>query len=246
MKKWLVVFLILFAMLPVNAVQQLQFEGFIADEANLLSREVKQNLNMTLLDLQNKSGADIAVVTLPSLNGQSVEDAALEIGRKYKVGSRTKLNGVVFLTAMSERKMRIELGTGLENKIKIEAIERIRDNDILPYYKQLNYQSGIARGTYQLANVVAQTEGVNITVQGIVPDNVKSSSCYSRNKDVCSTCKRGEFCMYHKGRYGCYPWWIWPLAIVLSIFSPRRRRTGSFGGFGGGGSFGGCGCSGSW
>ena len=220
MKKWLVVFLILFAMLPVNAVQQLQFEGFIADEANLLSREVKQNLNMTLLDLQNKSGADIAVVTLPSLNGQSVEDAALEIGRKYKVGSRTKLNGVVFLTVMSERKMRIELGTGLENKIKMETIERIRDNDILPYYRNYDYRDGITRGTYLLIDTVADVEGVSVDKYGTCPSKKSGSEGV--------------------------PLWCYLIAAILAPFSGRRRRTGSFGGFGGGGSFGGCGCSGSW
>lgn len=248
MKKWLVLCLLLLVILPANAVQKLNFTGFIADEANILSEQVKNDLNMTLWDLQKKSGADIAVVTLPSLDGQSVEDAALEIGRTYKVGSKEKNNGVVFLTALSERKMRIELGYGLENKIRMSELEIIRDNDILPYYKKSDYQSGIARGTYRLADVVAQAEGVNITVQGTIPDNVKSASCYSGNKEICSTCKRGEFCIRHKGRYGCYPWWLWPVAIIISMFSPRRRRfnSGSFGGFGGGGGFGGSGCSGSW
>ena len=245
MKKWLVICLMLLATLPANALQQLNFKGFIADEANLLSDQVKNDLNMTLWDLQKKSGADIAVVTLPSLYGKSVEETALEIGRTYKIGSKEKNNGVVFLTALSERKMRIELGYGLENKIPVSTLESIRDDDILPYYRQSNYQSGVARGTYQLANAVAHAEGVNITVQGIVPDKIKSASSKS---NVCSTCRRGEYCGYHRGRYNCYPWWIWPLAIVMSIFCPRKRRFDydGFGGFGGGGGFGGCGCSGSW
>lgn len=225
MKKWLVLCLLLLVILPANAVQKLKFTGFIADEASILSEQVKNDLNMTLWDLQKKSGADIAVVTLPSLNGQNVEDAALEIGRTYKVGSKEKNNGVVFLTALSERKMRIELGYGLENKIRMSELEIIRDNDILPYYKKSDYQSGIARGTYQLADLVAQAEGVSIRKQGVCPAQMSNSS--SRND---------------------YPWWLWPIAIILSIFSPRRRRfnSGSFGGFGGGGGFGGSGCSGSW
>ena len=245
MKKWLLICLLLFIVLPANALQQLNFKGFIADEANILSDQVKNDLNMTLWDLQKKSGADIAVVTLPSLYGKSVEETALEIGRTYKIGSKEKNNGVVFLTALSERKMRIELGYGLENKIPVSTLESIRDDDILPYYRQSNYQSGVARGTYQLANAVAHAEGVNITIQGIVPDKIKSASSKS---NVCSTCRRGEYCGYHRGRYNCYPWWIWPLAIVMSIFCPRKRRFDDegFGGFGGGGGFGGCGCSGSW
>lgn len=225
MKKWLVICLLLFAVLPANALQQLNFKGFIADEANILSEQVKNDLNMTLWDLQKKSGADIAVVTLQSLDGKSVEQTALEIGRTYKIGSKEKNNGVVFLTALAERKMRIELGYGLENKISMSSLEYIRDNDILPYYKQLNYQSGIARGTYQLANIVAQAEGVSIKTQGVCPSQTYSSASDER-----------------------HPWWIWPFAIIMSIFCPRRRRFdyGGFGGFGGGGGFGGSGCSGSW
>ncbi len=225
MKKWLVICLLLFAVLPANALQQLNFKGFIADEANILSEQVKNDLNMTLWDLQKKSGADIAVVTLQSLDGKSVEQTALEIGRTYKIGSKEKNNGVVFLTALAERKMRIELGYGLENKISMSSLEDIRDNDILPYYKQLNYQSGIARGTYQLANIVAQAEGVSIKTQGVCPPQNYSSASDER-----------------------HPWWIWPFAIIMSIFCPRRRRFdyGGFGGFGGGGGFGGSGCSGSW
>lgn len=225
MKKWLVICLLLFAVLPANALQQLNFKGFIADEANILSEQVKNDLNMTLWDLQKKSGADIAVVTLQSLDGKSVEQTALEIGRTYKIGSKEKNNGVVFLTALAERKMRIELGYGLENKISMSSLEDIRDNDILPYYKQLNYQSGIARGTYQLANIVAQAEGVSIKTQGVCPPQTYSSASDER-----------------------HPWWIWPFAIIMSIFCPRRRRFdyGGFGGFGGGGGFGGSGCSGSW
>lgn len=116
MKKSLLVILVLalFTSIQANALQDLNFKGFIADEANILSENTKYDLNMTLWDLQKKSGADIAVVVLPSLEGRRVEDVALEIGRKYKVGSKEKNNGIVFLTAINDRKMRIELGYGFE------------------------------------------------------------------------------------------------------------------------------------
>lgn len=231
MKKWLVICLLLFAILPANALQQLNFKGFIADEASLLSSEVKNDLNMTLWDLQKKTGADIAVVIVNSLDGKSVESTAVEIGNKYKIGSKNKNNGVVFLTALNERKMRIELANGLRDKIATYELERIRDYDILPYYKKGDYENGIVRGTYQLVDVVAQAEGVTIEHQGTCPSQTFS---YSRH-------------------YDRYPWWIWPFAIIMSIISPRRRYRGygcfrGFGGgsFGGGGGFGGSGCSGSW
>ncbi len=222
-KCWLFILVALFlGVSQANAIT-VKFNGFIADEADLLSPQVENDLNMTLWDLQKKSGADLVVVTLPSLNGRSVEDVAIDIGRSYKLGAKGKNNGVVFLTAPTERRMRIELGTGLENQIPMSTLENIRDTDILPYYKKLDYENGIRRGTYILAQTVANAENVTIRQQGACPPKSGSS-------------RRDE-----------YPWWVWPIAIIMSIFSPRRRfNSGSFGGFGGGGGFGGCGCSGSW
>lgn len=224
-KCWLFILVALFlGITQANAIT-LKFNGFIADEADLLSPEVENDLNMTLWDLQKKSGADLVVVTLPSLNGKTVEETAIDIGRSYKLGAKGKNNGVVFLTAPNERRMRIELGTGLEDKIAMNTLESIRDEDILPYYKRENYEAGIRRGAYVLANTVAMAENIQIQAQGNCPPKASS---YSRSRENC-------------------PWWFWPIAIILSIFSPRRRfNSGRFGGFGGGGGFGGCGCSGSW
>lgn len=229
---WLFIVVILLALnLRAFAIDNLNFTGFIADEANVLSENVIQDLNMTLWDLQKKSGADIAVVTLPSLDGRSVADVAIDIGRSYKIGSKEKNNGVVFLTAINERKMRIEIGTGLEGKINISQLTEIRDNDILPYYRQSDYEGGIARGTYKLADLVAEAEGVSIHRQGTCPSKASSSgSCPSSRERA--------------------PWWVYLIAAIIAPFSGRRRRGmgsfGGFGGFGGGGGFGGSGCSGGW
>mgnify|MGYP004458440101 CR=1 FL=1 len=222
MMKKICFILLLFLICPVATATTLNFTGFIADEADLLTPSVKNDLNMTLWDLQKKSGADIAVVTLPSLNGRKVEDVALEIGRSYKIGAIGKDNGVVFLTAVNEKRMRIELGTGLEKKISIKTLENIRDNDILPYYREGDYNSGIARGTYILAKTVADAEGVNLKTQGFCPPD---KSNYDEN----------------------FPLWVLVFGYFLSSLIPKKHfNTGSFGGFGGSGSFGGSGCSGKW
>lgn len=219
----LCLFGILFLTSVATQAITLDFKGFIADEAKLLSDDVKNDLNVTLWNLQQKSGADLAVVTLPSLSGRKIEDVALEIGRSYKLGAVGKNNGMVFLTAPNERLMRIELGLGLEDKISIETLEYIRDNDILPYYKKGNYEAGIARGTYILAHEIARAEGVSLDAQGNCPPRNNSAS----KEDV--------------------PIWVYLLAILLAGLKRRRMfDSGSFGGFGGGGGFGGSGCSGSW
>ena len=125
------------------------------------------------------------------------------------------------MTALDDREMRIEIGLGLENKIKMSDLNSIRDNDILPYYRENDYQNGILRGTYKLADLVAEAEGVQIVRQGNCPQRNNSDRA---------------------------PWWCYVIAAILAPFSGRRRRNsfGSFGGFGGGGGFGGCGCSGRW
>ena len=180
--------------------------------------------------MQKKSGADLVVVTLPSLNGRTVEEVAIDIGRSYKLGAVGKNNGMVYLTALNERKMRIEQGLGLEDKIPVSTLENIMNNDILPYYKQNSYETGIRRGTYRLAQTVAQAEGVKIKKQGVCPPALSPSSSGSKSSG------------------GDIPWWAWPIVILGALCSPRRRRfnSSSFGGFGGGGGFGGSGCSGSW
>ena len=210
--------------LKANAYIKLDFKGFIADEANVLSEQVKTDLNMTLWDLQKKSGADIAVVIVNSLNGRYIEDVAVDIGRTYKVGAKEKNNGIVFLTSVGDREMRIELGYGLENKINIASLNNIRDYDILPYYKKGDYENGVARGAYKLAELTASVENVELKQQGTCPERVGGPARRSHT-----------------------PWWAYLFAFCLAIFLPKRRKTyGSFGGFGGGGGFGGSGSTGRW
>ena len=223
---WLFLLLIcLILPLKADAYIKLDFKGFIADEANILPKQVKEDLNMTLWDLQKKSGADIAVVILNSLKGRDIENTAIDIGTTYKVGAKGKNNGIVFLTSIGDREMRIELGYGLENRINIASINNIRDYDILPYYKKGDYVNGVSRGTYKLAQLVSSAEGVELKQQGFCPERVG-----------------GPVRKEHT------PWWVYPFAFVMALFAPRRRRFnyGSFGGFGGGGGFGGSGSTGRW
>lgn len=221
---WLfIVGLLLLCSIQADAID-LKFTGFVADQAGVLSNQSVNDINMMLWDLQKKTGSDIAVVTLNSLNGRDVNDVAVQIGREYKLGDKVKNNGVVFLTSVGDRKMSIQLGTGLESTLGVPAIENIRDRDILPYYRNSQYDNGIFRGAYALAKAVAATENVSVKTYGNIPPRPSKS-----------------------GKDDELPWWAWPFIILAAIFKRRGRfNSGSFGGFGGGGGFGGCGCSGSW
>src|SRR5699024_2796637 len=113
-------------------------------------------------DLQTKTGADIAVATVKSLDGRPVESVAIQIGRDFKVGSKDKNEGAVVLVAPNDRKVRIEVGYGLEGIINDAKAGRIIDEEMLPYFKNGDYTSGIVRGTYVLAEDIAAANGVTL------------------------------------------------------------------------------------
>lgn len=223
--------------LTAFAVEQLYFNRFVADNAGVLDTKSERALNRRISDLQRRTSADIAVVTIRTLRGQSIEDAALEIGRKYNVGKSGKNNGVVFLVVTNDRKVRIEVGYGLEGTINDAKAGRILDEQVLPYFKQGKYQGGILRGTHVLSGEIASSYGITLTDAYKVGRPPSSRS--SKNLT-----------------------WIYVIIFVLAIFLPGRRRYGygrryssfgssfgggSFGGsFGGGGGFGGGGASRGW
>lgn len=230
-----VVVLFLFLLFSMNfltafAVERLYFNSFVADNAGVLDTKAEQDLNSRIYDLQRKTSADIAVVTINSLNGQTVEDVALEIGRKYKVGKSGKNNGVVFLVAIQDRKVRIEVGYGLEGVINDAKAGRILDEQVLPFFKQEQYQEGILQGTYVLSENIASSYGVTL------------SDVYKVGKPPLSSSSKAT--------------WINIVILLIIFLMPKRRRnsleycdigSSSFGGsFGGGGGFGGGGASRGW
>ena len=127
----------------VFAAENLQFNGFVSDNARVLSDVVVHQINSYLYDLQQKTGTDIVVVTLKTLDGKGVEETALSIGRDYGLGKTGENNGAVVLVVPPERVMRIEIGYGLEGAINDAKAGRIRDDYMLPYLREVDYQSGI-------------------------------------------------------------------------------------------------------
>lgn len=129
----------------------------------MLSENAISQINGFLYDLQQKTGTDIAVVTLTTLNGRPLEETALNIGRDYKPGKQGENNGAVVLVVPPERVMRIEIGYGLEGIINDAKAGRIRDDYMLPYFRTGDYQTGIIKGTYILADEIAKYYGVTLS-----------------------------------------------------------------------------------
>ncbi len=117
----------------------------VVDQAGILSSQVRDALSQSLYSLKNKMGSEIAVVTLKSLDGETIEGASLKIAEKWKLGSKEKDNGILFLIALEEKRMRIEVGQGHEGDLPDVMAGRIIDS-VKTYFRRGDYQSGVIVG----------------------------------------------------------------------------------------------------
>ena len=220
MKKIFVTLLILVFSTAVLALENLNFKGgYISDNANIITRNDYSAIESIIRELKSETTAEIAVVTVNSLQGQNIEDVAVQIGRTYKVGAKNINNGIVLLVAPNERTARIEVGMGLENTITNNKADNIMNDDMIPYFAQNEYSKGIYRGVASLADIIANSYNKTLTYTSNAPEK----KTYKNNRAPC---------------------WVYPLAFFAIIFGGRRRRRGAFGG--GGGFSGGHGSTGRW
>jgi uncharacterized protein len=138
-------------------------QGFVSDFAGVIDQATRQQLTNLIRELQEKTSAEIAVVTVETTQPLTVFDYALKIAETWKPGAKGKDNGVVFLVATKDRKVRIATGYGVEGILPDGKIGAIQDADIVPYFKRGNYSQGILAGTQALAREIAKEYGVSLT-----------------------------------------------------------------------------------
>ncbi|OGO23892.1 MAG: hypothetical protein A2Z28_05140 [Chloroflexi bacterium RBG_16_51_9] len=140
----------LLAVLTASAVFAQDFPqptgNLVNDFAGLLSPAGKAQLESRLLQLEKDTTDEVAVVTIASLEGDSVEDYASRLFEKWGIGKKGKDNGVLFLVAPTERQMWIEVGYGLEPVLTDGRAGRILDNEVLPSFRDGDYEAGITKG----------------------------------------------------------------------------------------------------
>ena len=120
--------------------------GRITDNAEILGAATKQRLNPQLKAHEDKTPNQIVVLTVPSLEGESIESYAEQVFNTWKLGQKGKDNGVLLLVAPNERRMRIEVGYGLEGTLTDVAASRIIRNVMTPRFKEGNYNAGVEAG----------------------------------------------------------------------------------------------------
>jgi len=120
--------------------------GRVVDNANLLSAVARQTLTGKLADLEARTGHQMVVATIPDLQGYAIEDYGYQLGRAWKIGDKTRNDGVVLLIAPNDRKVRIEVGYGLEPVLTDALTSNIIQAKILPDFRAGNIEQGIVAG----------------------------------------------------------------------------------------------------
>jgi uncharacterized protein len=128
--------------------------GRVVDQANVIPPATRVDLDVKLADLEMKSGIQLVVATVSSLDGEEIEPYANALFRDWKLGEKDKNNGVLLLVAPKERRVRIEVGYGLEGTLTDALSKVIITNAIAPRFKTGNYGEGITRGVDDIITVL--------------------------------------------------------------------------------------------
>lgn len=232
--------------------------GRVVDEAGLLDAAARAQLDQTLAELETKTTDQLVVVTLKSLQGTSIEDYGYQLGRHWQIGQKDKNNGVLLIVAPNERKVRIEVGYGLEGTLTDAISSFIVQNSILPRFKAGDFAGGIRRGAEDIVQVLSgdaeeyKERASKAAVREMTPEEVIVMIFFLFIVgliilNVVAGILQGLFGGKRRRRSGR---WADSIPIIIGPSSGGGWSSGgssSGGGFsGGGGSFGGGGSSGSW
>lgn len=133
-------------------------DGYVNDFAGILDAATRARLEQRLKDVEVASSSEIAVATVKSLEGMSVEEYATRLFKEWGVGQEKSDNGVLILVAPNDRAMRIEVGYGLEGVLPDGLAGEIRDEQFLPRFRDDDYTGGISDGVGRIADIVEKNQ----------------------------------------------------------------------------------------
>jgi uncharacterized protein len=233
--------------------------GRVVDDAHLLTPADKAAIESDLKALEDKSSDQLVVYTTNSLQGYPIEDYGYQLGRAWGIGQKGTNNGVILIVAPNERKVRIEVGRGLEPQLTDALSKLIIQNAILPRFKRGEFSAGIRAGVQDIRDVMlgdaeaVKERAAQRPAKRNAPDNEELITLiifiaiflfvlWVQSQQAGPPLSGGPYT--RRGRYGGGP-----------IFIPGDWSGGGFGGrgggggggwSGGGGDFGGGGASGDW
>jgi uncharacterized protein len=226
--------------------------GRVVDDAGVLDTWTQSELTDMLARHEGATGEQVVVVTLPTLQGYTIEDYGYQLGRYWGIGQKGTNNGAMLIVAPKEHKVRIEVGYGLEGTLTDAICSTIIQNYILPSFKRGDFSAGIVAGTTSILSVLGGS-----SPETGQPEAPAPTVHYQPPRGIQYAIMLGFF---------LFPFLIFAFIMFGLIASPGNRGGGGSnswdsgrgfgggfssggggGGFsGGGGSFGGGGASGSW
>ncbi len=259
--RWGLCFLLLLALFPWATASNLRAEkisdlkptGYVNDFAGVLSPETRSHLEQLCTEVDQQAHAQIAVVTIKTTGDDTIDDFAVHLEEKWKVGQKGTDRGLLFLLATDDHHYRFEVGYGLEGILpdgKVGSIGR----EMVPYLRDGNYDAAVTTATQEIANVIAQDAGVTLKTPAEDLGPAPQPHPRSAVKDILLAIF-AIFVLISLLRSGPNGWAGFLLGMFLGNMMGGGRGGGGFGGgddggggfggFGGGGSGGG-GASGSW
>ena len=230
--------------------------GRVVDDAHVLSAQTQADLTAKLAALEQKTGDQLVVVTLPSLQGYEIEDYGYQLGRAWGLGEKGKNNGAILIVAPTEHKVRIEVGYGLEPVLTDAMSSVILQEQVLPKFRSNDVEGGVVDGT----NAIAQQLGLDpadAQAQAAAAEQAQAQQQVAGHRaPAIPTFLIVLFVFFVISailrRGGGGGLWALPFLFMGGGGGFRDNDGGGFGGgggggfSGGGGSFGGGGSSGSW
>jgi uncharacterized protein len=241
--------------------------GRVNDLANMIPADARQRIEQKLAAFEQQTGAQVAVLTIPSLEGEPVEDFSLRVVEAWKLGKKGKDNGVLFLVSKLDRRMRIEVGYGLEGDLTDLESSRIMDDVVAPYFRNGDFGGGIEKG---VDAILASLQGQEVVAPESGGQNVQAPGGNAFSGLVFALVI-GVFSLMALTTGGAMGWilyffmmpfiagfgipvligWVVLFPILKMLFGRKtgRRGPGSRGGWWGGGPFiggGGWGGGGGW
>lgn len=244
----MVIVSLLYAASAFAVIQVPPSQGPVTDTAGILSAKARQQLILLDRELTQKTGAQIAIVTVRSTAPEPIFDYAMAIAESYKPGAKDKDNGVVFLIATADRKFQILTGYGVEGALPDGFIGELREKVIRPSFRKGDYSAGILDASGIMAQRIAADNGVTLT--GVPKASRRVGRSGGKGLGLLGLLFWLAFMRFGTSRRALVT------GAILGGAVGRRSHHGSFGGgFGGGGGgfggfggggFGGGGGGGSW
>jgi len=155
---WLGILSIFFLASAVWSLDVPPLTGRVVDQAHLLSPSAVSSLNATLAAHESKTSNQVAVLTLASLEGHPLEEFSHQVATAWALGKKGTDNGVLFLISVKEKKVRIEVGYGLEGTLTDAKSSQIIRHEVVPRFRAGDFSGGIIAGTHAILGTIEGTD----------------------------------------------------------------------------------------